>query len=214
MSFIHALVLFFFQFCLWDCNAFYFLVGGNGENVSPKCFNLEQPRDTPLVINYEILDAGHSIGFDLYYGDSATQSLQILHKVFSEPVGHVEYTTDNSGLYSFCLQQVQQQEDEKHPTRFKLNIYFGYDADYYDQMSKEQKYDTVNMETHKLNDMLTMSINEADYQKHKEVDYHIQTERVNSAALWWPMIQIGILVITGIFQVQHLKSFFKQNKLI
>jgi hypothetical protein len=113
--------------------------------------------------------------------------------MFTDAVGHVEYTTDNSGTYSLCLQQIEAQE---HATRVKLNVYFGYDADYYDGMSKEQKFDVVNMEMHKLNDMLTMTINEADYQKHKEVEYHIETEEVNSAALWWPMIQVFIHSIT------------------
>eukprot|EP01035_Chromulina_nebulosa_P017177 gene17177-22693_t len=59
-----------------------------------------------------------------------------------------------------------------------------------------------------------MTINEADYQKHKEVEYHTQTEAMNKAVLWWPIFQIGILVLTGIIQVQNLKLFFKNNKLI
>jgi hypothetical protein len=45
-------------------------------------------------------------------------------------------------------------------------------------------------QVHKLNDMMTMTLNEADYQKHKEVEYHTQTERMNMAALWWPMAQV------------------------
>lgn len=43
----------------------------------------------------------------------------------------------------------------------------------------------------------------ADYQKHKEVDYHEETEGMNTAALWWPMLQIAILVLTGVFQVSR-----------
>jgi len=59
-----------------------------------------------------------------------------------------------------------------------------------------------------------MTLNEADYQKHKEVDHHAETESMNVATLWWPMLQIGILVITAVCQVQHLKGFFKANKFI
>jgi len=70
------------------------------------------------------------------------------------------------------------------------------------------------MEVHKLNDMMSMTLDEADFQKHKEVDFHKETEKMDNAALWWPMLQIGILVLTGIFQVQHLKRFFKAHKLI
>ena len=35
---------------------------------SPKCFTIEQPMDTPVVFAYEILDAGHSVQFDLHFG--------------------------------------------------------------------------------------------------------------------------------------------------
>ena len=128
---------------------------------------------------------------------------------------------------------------KKDPTRFKLIINYGYDEEYYEKLSKEQNYDGIittisiliifvlsftnlititiiglNMEVHKLNDMMSMTLDEADFQKHKEVDFHKETEKMDNAALWWPLLQIGILVCTGIFQVQHLKRFFKQHKLI
>jgi hypothetical protein len=34
-------------------------------------------------------------------------------------------------------------------------------------------------------------LNEADYQKHKEIDYHEQTASMNQAAMWFPMIQVS-----------------------
>jgi hypothetical protein len=46
------------------------------------------------------------------------------------------------------------------------------------------------------------------------MEYHDETEAMNAATLWWPIAQIGILIIVGVFQVKHLKTFFKTNKLI
>jgi hypothetical protein len=128
-----------------------------------------------------------------------------------DAIGHVEFIADNGGYYSLCVKQANVYDN---PTRLKLAINYGYDNEYYEKLLEKQGFDAVNMEVHKLNDMVTLTLNEADYQKHKEVDYHDQTEEMNSAALWWPMLQIGILIITGIFQVQYLKYFFKANKLI
>jgi len=135
----------------------------------------------------------------------------------------------------------QKAEKTEALSRFKLAINYGYDGEYYEKLSNEQHFDQINMEVHRLNgicdtsvtnyyknssnvllnkmyicisDQMTMILNEADFQKHKEIHYHMQTERMNSAALWWPMVQIGILVATGILQVQNLKTFFKNNKLI
>lgn len=76
------------------------------------------------------------------------------------------------------------------PTRLKLSVNYGYDAEYYEKLSKKEHFELINMEVHKLNDMMTMTLNEADYQKHKEIDYHTLTERMNVAALWWPMVQV------------------------
>lgn len=206
------------------------------EQEEKKCFTVEQPRDTPIVFAYEILDSGHEVEFNLYYGALAVQDLHISHKTLSDPVGHVDFTADNDGYYSICVEQSKTLKTD-HPTRLKLSINYGYDNEYYEKLLKEHNFDAVNMEVHKLNDMMTMTLNEADFQKHKEVDYHSETEKMDNATLWWPMLQIGILVMTGIFQVrfltnisptllyfihcwfcvlkvQHLKSFFKSNKLI
>lgn len=183
------------------------------EIISLLYFSLEQPRDTPIVFTYEILDAGHVIDFQLCYGQSQiTDSNIIMHRTFDTATGHVDFVTDASGYFTYCLRQVK--SDDKS-TRFKMIVNYGFDDEYYEKLSEEEKIDAVNtLETHKINDLLLMTINEADYQKHKEVKYHSQTERMNRTVLWWPMLQIGILVITGILQVQSLKSFFKQNKLI
>jgi len=197
--------------CIIGCGrveALYFLLTSER-----KCFHVEQPGDTPIVFNYEILDAGHLIDFELSYGQSEVPNEDsiIMKRQFDTATGHIDFITDASGYFTYCLKQVKSDDVS---TRFKLLVSYGFDDEYYEKLSEEQKIDVVNTETHKINDLLLMTINEADYQKHKEVKYHTQTERMNRTVLWWPMLQIGILVITGIFQVQHLKNFFKNNKLI
>ena len=51
----------------------------------------------------------------------------------------------------------------------KLVINYGYDSEYYEKLAKKEHFEAINMEVHKLNDMMTFILNEADYQKHKEV---------------------------------------------
>jgi hypothetical protein len=182
-----------------------------------KCFTFEQPKDTPIVFSYEILDAEHEVAFSLYYGSLAVEELLIMRKEFHRATGHVDFISDNDGAYSVCVQQLRATYPEGQsniPTRMRLSIIYGYDTEYYEKLQQKEHFEAINMEVHKLNDMMSMTLNEADYQKHKEVEYHEQTERMNTAALWWPMAQIGILVVMGVFQVQHLKSFFKNHKII
>lgn len=159
---------------------------------NPKCFTIEQPKDTPVVFAYEILDAGHSVQFALHYGSSGSSEQLLMTRDFVKPIGHVDFITENDGLYSVCLHQMEYDQNNVllQPTRLKLSVNYGYDAEYYEKLSKKEHFELINMEVHKLNDMMTMTLNEADYQKHKEIDYHTLTERMNVAALWWPMVQV------------------------
>ena len=152
-----------------------------------KCFQIEQPRDTPIFFSYELLDAGHEVEFELFYGPEPSSGQPILHEKLTKAIGHIDYTTDDSGEFWYCLRQLV--SDDKS-SRFKINVNFGFDDDYYEQLATEKKIDAVNTETHKINDLLTMVINEADYQKHKEVTYHAETERMSTDVLWWPMLQV------------------------
>ena len=159
---------------------------------SPKCFTIEQPMDTPVVFAYEILDAGHTVQFDLHFGTGSSSEPLIMTRDFVKPIGHVDFITEHDGFYSVCLHQKEFDQNEVllPPTRLKLSVNYGYDAEYYEKLSKKENFELINMEVHKLNDMMTMTLNEADYQKHKEIDYHTLTERMNVAALWWPMVQV------------------------
>lgn len=87
--------------CLQMCNALFFMV----YQADRKCFTFEQPRDTPIVFAYEILDDKHAVDFSLFYGTLALPQLQIMNSTLTKPVGHVDYTADNSGAYSVCVQQ-------------------------------------------------------------------------------------------------------------
>jgi len=70
------------------------------------------------------------------------------------------------------------------------------------------------MEIHKLNDIMSMTLNEADFQKHKEMLFHQETEDMQIETIWWPIFQVMILIVAGYVQVLHLKNFFKSRKLI
>jgi hypothetical protein len=164
-------------------SASYFVV-----STERKCFTIEQPRDTPVIFAYEIMDDNQEIEFSTFYGALAVPDLRIQSVVLTAKFGHEELLTDNDGYYSVCLTQVT--KNPEYPARVRVVVTYGHDAEYYQKLTVEQKFDTINLEVHKLNDMMTMTLNEADYQKHKEVEYHEQTEQMDTATLWWPVVQV------------------------
>lgn len=149
----------------------------------------------------------------MFLGERDIDELSIMNKQLKTASGHIDFTTDNDGYYTFCLKQVSSININR-ATRFKIAVDYGYDNDYYEKLSKDKDFDVLNIQVRKLNDLMSLTLGEADYQKHKEVFYHQETESMDKATLWWPMMQITILLITGILQVHHLKGFFKRNKLI
>lgn len=151
----------------------------------------------------------------MYYGASISPDLQILSKTLKKATGTINYMTDNSGVFLYCVSQSSGTiASAKHQTRFKINVNYGYSHEFYDKLAIDEKLDNLSLEVHKLNDIMAMTLVEADYHKHKEMDYHDETESMDSATLWWPMSQIGLLVITSVLMVHHLKGFFKRNKII
>uniref|UniRef100_A0A452VHM2 Transmembrane emp24 domain-containing protein 9-like n=1 Tax=Ursus maritimus TaxID=29073 RepID=A0A452VHM2_URSMA len=48
----------------------------------------------------------------------------------------------------------------------------------------------------------------------REERFRQTSESTNQRVLWWSILQTLILVATGVWQMQHLKSFFKAKKLV
>ena len=147
-----------------------------------------------MVFVFNLIDDDHTIGFDLYYGVKPLKELHIMHQIIDDSRVDVEYTTDNDGYYCYCVQQILS-KDTNEPSRLSLRLNYGFDEDHYEKLMKDHNFDAVNLQVHKLNDLLTMTLNEADYQKHKEVEYHEETEKMNSAALWWPIVQVRNYIV-------------------
>lgn len=147
-----------------------------------------------MIFNYEILSDSEDridVGFTLYYGLLTEPNQMLLNKVLADKIGHVDFTADNDGVFTFCMQLPL----PAPPVRFHWTLNYGFDADYYENLVKKYNYDAVNLQVHKLNDMITLTLNEADYQKHREVDFHQETEAMNNTALWWPIVQVSCLFI-------------------
>nr|KAF6320228.1 transmembrane p24 trafficking protein 4 [Myotis myotis] len=55
---------------------------------------------------------------------------------------------------------------------------------------------------------------EQDYQRYREERFRLTSESTNQRVLWWSITQTVILILTGIWQMRHLKSFFEAKKLV
>ena len=158
-----------------------------------KCFTIDQAKGTPVVFGYEVMDGEKSVEFTLYYGSQAASNQLILSKKLHK-IGHIDFITDNDGPFALCVAAMGEKgEINASPVRLSLTISYGHDEEYYAKIAKEEAYDPMNMEVHKLSDQINFALNEAGYQREKEIKYHQETERINSSLIWWPMVQVFYL---------------------
>ena len=50
--------------------------------------------------------------------------------------------------------------------------------------------------------------------QYREERFRQTSESTNQRVLWWAIAQTCILIVTGLWQMKHLKSFFEAKKLV
>mmetsp|Transcript_21732 Transcript_21732/g.66882 ORF Transcript_21732/g.66882 Transcript_21732/m.66882 type:complete len:217 (-) Transcript_21732:137-787(-) len=188
-----------------------------------ECFVVEEPLDTQLTVRYELphletleragsgsVPGSAPVAVKLTLVDRHTESI-VFSRVVGDRKGEAALSTVSEAAHDLCIRPVR--NTPGRPFRFGLEVERGNGDRYYAQMAAENHMDRLQVEVVKLNDELAEILNEADYMKEKEVRFHRKAERVNLAAIWWPILQIAILVLTAAFQVQSLKSYFQTRSL-
>lgn len=104
--------------------------------------------------------------------------MQIISEIFDQSNGHVNYNVDNSGYFTYCLQQTKKKSDPVVSVnlvsgelglqdqsincfmlatqRIKMVITYGYDMAYYEKLAKNEAFDGMDVSVRKLNDLLAM----------------------------------------------------------
>ena len=66
----------------------------------------------------------------------------------------------------------------------------------------------------RLNDKIRTIRQEQLFQRQQEEDFRDLSETINEKVMWWSLLQAGVIVGSAIFQVWHLRGFFKTKKVI
>ncbi|KAJ8598498.1 hypothetical protein CTAYLR_001364 [Chrysophaeum taylorii] len=177
-----------------------------------ECFNVEQPVETRMKVRYEIpsleklTPSETKNGVKVALTDRRSETV-FFSKTIADHAGELELVTQAASPHQLCFKAT------RGPLRFDIDIDVGFPDKYYDDLVADHKMDKLQIEVVKLNDELAEILSEADYMKDKEVKFHKKSERVNLAAIWWPVLQLAILVVTALFGVKNLKHFFSAKSL-
>ena len=98
--------------------------------------------------------------------------------------------------------------------RVHLDIQVGEHAVDYAQIQAKDKLSELQLRIRQLLDQVEQITKEQNYQRYREERFRQTSDSTNSRVLWWSIAQTFILVVTGFWQMRHLKSFFEAKKLV
>lgn len=87
-------------------------------------------------------------------------------------------------------------------------------ADKKDQDAAKSHMSEMERILNKMIKDVNLLLKNADLIKDDEAGFHRQSDEMNSAAKWWPMMHICVLLVTGFTQANHVVKFFKGKHII
>jgi len=97
--------------------------------------------------------------------------------------------------------------------RVELAVDYGEATTDYTEIAQHEHLSAIEVEIRKLNDKVRGVRAEQNYQKSREEEFRNTSESTNSRVMWYSIAETAVLLISGYWQINRLKSFFRQKKL-
>ncbi|EQC40072.1 hypothetical protein SDRG_02727 [Saprolegnia diclina VS20] len=186
-----------------------------------RCFFLDIPDATTFRAEYESPDSTDQLKTEIkIYGPSPTgddepnQVPSVTHTLGSK--GSIAFTSTLPGGHWTCVSIDTNKYVVPATTkmRFSLKLKFGTSNEEYANLAKREQMNELELEVMKLRDRVRAIQKQQDYAQEKDEKFRSTSESNNARAMWVSVIQIVILVITGVWQVHHLQTYFHKKKLV
>ncbi|VDO07143.1 unnamed protein product [Rodentolepis nana] len=194
-------------------NAIYFHI----KEGSTKCFIEDVPEDTLISVSYAIsvLDGDKFVrnpDHGVHVEIKDPEGNVVLSRVYSSE-GKFFYTSLAPGDHSICL-STRGSSWSKTLLRVSLDIGIGGHGTDYKEVASKEKLNDIELRIRQLLDQVAMLAKDQDFQRAKEEYFRRISESINSRVTWWSIVQVILLILTGIFQMRNLRSFFLAKKLV
>ncbi|XP_074642367.1 transmembrane emp24 domain-containing protein 4-like isoform X2 [Tubulanus polymorphus] len=193
----------------------YFHIG----ETEKKCFIEEIPEETMVVGNYklELYDPDISTYVLSYFGMHVDvidpEGKSIISRTYAAE-GRFTFTSHSSGEHQVCLHSNSTAWFGGGQLRVHLDVQVGEHANDYQQIAAKDKLTELQLRVRQLLDQVDQITKEQNYQRYREERFRQTSESTNQRVLWWSIAQTVILLITGLWQMRHLKGFFEAKKLV
>lgn len=128
------------------------------------------------------------------------------------PEGKFTFTSHEAGDHTICLRSNYTGGWFSTPqVRMHLDIAVG-EAKVDEEGEREHVKDLA-AKVRDLNHRLADIRREQQFQREREAEFRLLSEKINSRAVWWSMFQMLVLGATCFWQLRHLRLFFESKKL-
>ena len=139
------------------------------------------------------------------------------NKQLTEPKGSIGHRVVEDGDINVCIKASAaistnpirvgvriEEEEEVKGAKEKKDPSLG--ADYHFSFM-EQEFDRIEASMHNI-------LGEADFAKERDSIFHKNTDAMLAATVFWPVLQVCILLATGFTQANNIVNFFKKRRII
>jgi len=189
------------------------------ESDEKRCFLEELPSDTVVEGYYRAFlwsDTDNAwkheeaMGIHVEVEELATNHIVVNTR--GPPDGRFTFTSHDPGDHSICIHtNVTGGWLSKQHIKFYLDINVG--SAKRDVSSDISHVATLASKLHALNEKVADIQREQRYMREVEATFRNASELTNSRAVWWSIVQIGVLIAAGVWQMRYLKVYFEDKKL-
>uniref|UniRef100_A0A7S2EHI0 GOLD domain-containing protein n=1 Tax=Trieres chinensis TaxID=1514140 RepID=A0A7S2EHI0_TRICV len=195
----------------------------------PKCVTVTVPDQTDLRVEYEAPDLDPGKG-PVWITISTSQKMDRLrdkiaahrhqtHKTQSplseeikEKRGSIKHTVEADGEVSICVRASI--ASGSNPMRFGISCSTTHSSSEVVKEKEDKHLNHLEVQMVRLKNEMSVILREADFAKEREMVFHGQSISMNAASMWWPIIQLSVLLLTGFTQAMHMIGFFKSRHII
>ncbi|KAF8515521.1 emp24/gp25L/p24 family/GOLD-domain-containing protein [Hysterangium stoloniferum] len=176
-------------------------------------------HDNALVIVTAVVGPGNDQRVDVDIVDSSPQKNVYLSKRNITAETRLAITTHAEGEVGVCFKNYLGSNVASHDATNKfrvidLDVDIGADAVDYNAIANQESLSGLETEMRKLEGLVKEIVDEMDYLKKREEKFANTNESTRGRVQSFALFTIFALVGLGVWQIMHLRSFFKRKYLI
>lgn len=98
--------------------------------------------------------------------------------------------------------------------KFDLRVDVGETTIDYTEVAKKEHLSTLEVEIRRLNNKAKDIMAQQAYQREREIAFRDTSESANARVQWWSIGQTVVMIASAVWQVLHLKDYFRKKKIV